>query len=81
MPTKKIADKSAALEAIKKLHEIGELDKHLLPLCKMADSSDNNEAVEGGEEKRKKQVGTAKRSAYYRNEVMLLCTRLDSHVH
>uniref|UniRef100_UPI003AFB824B AncD1D2 n=1 Tax=synthetic construct TaxID=32630 RepID=UPI003AFB824B len=32
MPSKKLAKRSAALEACKKLHEMGELDDHLLPV-------------------------------------------------
>ena len=41
MPTIRIADKSAALMAIRELHEHGELNRHLQPVPKDLDSEDD----------------------------------------
>ena len=67
MPTRRIADKSAALEGVKLLHEAGELDHHLLPVSKSMDSDE--EDVAKMEEKRKLNSGTEKRAHDYPNEV------------
>ena len=67
MPTRRIADKSAALEAVKKLHEVGELNDHLLPVSKSDDSDTEDELKM--EERKIKTAGTEKRSNYYPNKV------------
>lgn len=67
MPTRRIADKSAALEAIKKLHKVGELNDNLLPVSKSEDSDDEDEMKV--EERKIKSAGTEKRSNYYENKV------------
>lgn len=68
MPTKRIADKSAALEAIRKLHKLGELDERLLPTSKVMDLSDT-EDDESAKLERRRHEGTAKRANYYPNKV------------
>ncbi len=68
MPTRRIADKSAALEGIKRLHEIGELDRHLKPVSKYEGDSDD-EDEDKVEEKRLNHAGTERRGQYYHNEV------------
>lgn len=72
MPTRRIAEKSAALEAIKLLHEAGELDEYLRPISRLTDLSDDEhlgerEIIDG----RKKHAGTVKRSNYYPNMVKI----------
>lgn len=74
MPTKRIADKSAALEAIKKLHEVSELNEHLLPISKMVDLSDDEDT----KQERRRHEGTAKRADYYPNKVHGACTNLKA---
>lgn len=66
MPTKRIADKAAALEAIKRLHDVGELDKHLLPIAKMVDLSDDEDT----KQERSRHEGTARKAHYYPNKVV-----------
>ena len=68
MPTRRIADKSAALEGVKQLHVAGELDHHLLPVSKSMDSDE--EDVAKMEEKKKLNAGTEKRAHDYPNEVL-----------
>ena len=48
MPTRHTAEMSAALESVKRLHAVGELNEHLLPVSKAVDS----EGEEEGEEER-----------------------------
>jgi endoribonuclease Dicer len=67
MPTKRIADKSAALEAIQELHKAGELNEHLLPISKMVDLSDD----EATRQERSRHEGTAKRANNYPNKVLV----------
>ena len=80
MPTKRIADKSAALEAVKKLHKCGELNKYLLPCLKKEYYSSDSEGDEDPDmalERKKKHAGTARRSSLYPNKVKstpLLCS-------
>ena len=62
----RIADKSAALQAIRVLHERNELDKHLKPVTIDPDSDNEEEERERG---RDKHSGTEKRAKYYRDEV------------
>ena len=70
MPTKRIADKSAALEAIKKLHKVGELNERLLPISKMVDLSDDDDNDEpASKERKRKNAGTTRRADYYPNKV------------
>ena len=72
MPTKRIADKSAALEAIKQLHKCGELNKYLLPCLKKEYYSSDSEGEEDpgvALERKKKHAGTARRSSLYLNKV------------
>ena len=61
----RIADKSAALMAIRELHQHGELDEHLQPVTRDPDSEDEDE--EEGE--KEKHAGTEKRTKYYPDEV------------
>ena len=63
--SRRIADKSAALQAIRELHRQGELDEHLRPVTRDPDSDEDEEA----EEEREKHAGTEKRAKYYRDEV------------
>ena len=72
----RIADKSAALEAIRRLHRRGELDEHLKPVTTDPDS-DGNEDEE--EKERDKHAGTERRAKYYPDEVRVVQTLL-SHV-
>lgn len=59
----RIADKSAALAAIRELHRRGELNEHLQPVTRDPDSELDEE------EEEEKHAGTEKKSKYYRNEV------------
>lgn len=61
---RRIADKSAALAAIRELHRRGELNEHLQPVTRDPDS-------EPDEEEEEKHAGTEKKSKYYRNEVWI----------
>lgn len=71
IPSHKLARKSAALEAVKKLHEAGELDCYLKPIShKRIDSDEEDE--EKMIEKRKTHAGTNRKVMYYRNEVNAL---------
>lgn len=72
MPTRRIAEKSAALETIKYLHEKGELNEHLLPISNRVDYSDDEAEPVAAQERKKKHVGTSKRSNYYPNKVKLI---------
>lgn len=69
MPTRRIAEKSAALETIKCLHKEGELNEHLLPIANRVDCSDDEAEPVAMQERKRKHVGTAKRSNYYPNQV------------
>lgn len=60
---RRIADKSAALAAIRELHRRGELNEHLQPVTRDPDSEPDEE------EEEEKHAGTEKKSKYYRNEV------------
>ena len=70
MPTKRIGDKSAALETVKELHKVGELNHHLLPISKAMDVSDSEENESAGVERKNKRQGTAKNASYYPNKVV-----------
>ena len=61
----RIADKSAALQAIRELHGRGELDEHLKPVTRDPDS----DGEDGEEGQKEKHAGTEKRAKYYRDEV------------
>ena len=72
MPTKKLAKRAAALETCKRLHKLGELNEHLLPV----DHDDPKEAC--GElfplykeetEEDVPQRGSGKRKQQYKKEV------------
>jgi endoribonuclease Dicer len=63
---RRIADKSAALAAIRELHQRGELDEHLKPVTRDPDSDEDEEEGEGEEEKH---AGTEKRAKYYPDEI------------
>ena len=76
MPTKRIADKSAALEAIKELHKVGELNKRLLPISKAMDLSDDEGDESATLERRRKHEGTTKKANYYPNKVLCLNLKL-----
>ena len=72
MPTKRIANKSAALEAIRQLHESGELNRHLLPVSKTlccSGDSEGEEEEKAALERKIKHAGTARRYSYYPNKV------------
>ena len=62
-----MAEKSAALEAVKQLHQAGELDNHLRPLVRDDDSDLEDE--EKMVAKSVANTGTEKRSDYYSNRV------------
>lgn len=66
MPKARLAEKSAALEAIRVLHKAGELDEHLKPVTIDPDSDEEGE--EGGGVK-EKHAGTERRAKYYPDEV------------
>ena len=65
--SRRIADKSAALQAIRELHEQRELDEHLKPVTRDPDSEAEEEEEE--ERGRDKHAGTERRAKYYRDEV------------
>ncbi len=69
MPTLRIAEKSAALEGVKKLHKIGELDRYLKPVSKGGEDSDEEDEAKV-EERKINHAGTEKRGQNYRNEVL-----------
>ena len=71
MPTRRITEKSAALEGVKKLHEAGGLNEHLKPVVKDILDSDEEDDVKV-EESRINHAGTEKRGQYYPNEVGFL---------
>ena len=62
----RLADKSAALEAIRELHNCGELDGHLRPVSRDPDSDEDEDQ---DEEDRERQAGTERRAKYYPDEV------------
>jgi endoribonuclease Dicer len=72
MPSKKLAKRAAALETCKRLHQLGELDEHLLPL-QHKDPNETcselfplyKEETEGGIPQR----GSSKRKERYNKEV------------
>ena len=68
MPTKRTAQKSAALEAVKRLHEAGELKDDLKPLDRSDFDSGEEDEMDCEEDKH---TGTERSSDYYRNEVCL----------
>ena len=69
MPNKKESKMAVALEACKKLHEVGELDDHLLPVQGSSDSdSADNDETDGSQHK----TGTKKRRRYHDIKVMRL---------
>ena len=68
MPTRRIAEKSAALEAVKLLHEAKELDDYLKPFTKDDDDSDVEDEAKMAE-KRIPNAGTEKRPHHYPNRV------------
>ena len=65
-PTKRLADKSAALETVKRLDHEGELNCHLSPISKVVDSSDDE-----GEDKENPLAGTERRTSLYLNTVII----------
>ena len=67
MPTRRIAERSAALEAVKLLHIAKELDDHLKPFTKDEDSDLEDEVKMT--EKQMPHAGTEKRHHYYPNRV------------
>ncbi len=72
MPTRRIAEKSAALEVVKKLHQANELDDHLRIVTKEMDSDleDEEKVVAKGVA----HAGTERHSDYYPN-------RVSTHTH
>ena len=72
MPRKNLAKMAAALEACKKLHEIGELDDNLLPVRSLPDEEseledeDEDEGVSG---KKRKKGGPKKQKRVYERKV------------
>ena len=67
MPTRRIAERCAALEAVKRLHAAGELDDHLRPRVEVGDSDEEDEVKV--EERKTANAGTEGRQQYYRREV------------
>ena len=85
MPRKNLAKMAAALEACKKLHEIGELDNNLLPVRSLSDEEseleDEDEGVSG---KKRKKGGPKKQKRVYERKVkakiqFLTCSDKDQH--
>ena len=70
MPRKDLARMTAAYEACKELHSIGELDDDLLPVRSLSDgeSESEEENAESGEGKKTK-AGTKKRKRTYDRKV------------
>ena len=67
-PSKKLADKSAALEAVKVLDEAGELDPHLKPMMRGEDS-DMEVEEEGEEGEGAAKANMDRKAAHYLNKV------------
>lgn len=85
MPRKNLAKMAAALEACKKLHEIGELDDNLLPVRSLSDEEseleDEDKGVSG---KKRKKGGPKKQKRVYERKVkakiqFLTCSDKDQH--
>ena len=73
VPSQTLARKLAALEAVKRLLEAGELNKHLKPISHAKIDSDE-EDEEKMTEKKKAHAGTSKNVIYYKN-VVSTCAR------
>ena len=69
MPTAHYAKKSAALRAVKILHEAGEMDNHLRPVSRKEEVDSDAEDEEKMKEKKANHSGTERRSQHYRNKV------------
>ena len=70
-PSKKLADKSAALCTVRKLDEAGELDCRLKPYSRDEDSEDDDADEDRQVEKSKAKSGTGKCTGYYQNVVCI----------
>ena len=66
MPRKQWAEKAAALEAIRILHEAKELDDRLMPVTRRVGEEDEDDEDEGCRGER--DAGTQKRSQMYKKE-------------
>ena len=60
-----MADKSAALEAVKELDLAGELDDDLCPIVRVLDSDDEENKEEWKREKSRTHAGTERAHDYY----------------
>ncbi len=67
MPTRRIAEKSAALEVVKSLHQVGELDDLLRLVAKETDSDLEDEEKVAA--KSVTHAGTERKNDYYPNTV------------
>ena len=67
MPTRRIAEKSAALEVVKRLHQAGELDDLLRSIAREIDSDLEDEEKVAA--KSVTHAGTERRNDYYPNRV------------
>lgn len=77
--TKKLAKKSAAINACQKLYECGELDEYLLPICKENIKCIDNEVELIGEEPNtdangRNLAGTTKKRRYYNKKTADILT-------
>jgi len=68
-PSKRLADKSAALRAVEELDRAGELDERLKPVVRSEDSEDEDEEDDRKREKSRSHAGTERAHDCYRNEV------------
>ena len=79
MPSKQWAEKAAALQAIRILHEAKELDDSLVPIARRAGEDSDNVVDEGGRgERMNKDAGTQKKSQIYKKEVSPISEVLDN---
>ena len=93
MPSKQWAEKAAALQAIRILHEAkelddslvpiarraGELDDSLVPIARRAGEDSDDVVDEGGRgERMNKDAGTQKKSQIYKKEVSPISEVLDN---
>ncbi len=83
-PSKRLADKFAALEAVKKLDQAGELDRHLKPIVRSDESDSEVQQGEGegeGPAEGPSKVNMDRKACHYRNKVghCVLLTYITSH--
>ena len=72
METQQDARRAAALEAVKKLHEIGALNSSLLPVVFSLADSDDEDDKDIKEMKKEKNIGTERRNERYSMHVSVV---------